>query len=86
MPFGQWDGADVTLQVTEGRWEGLGDGRGRLRRREVTVLARGRGAAARPKEMTMWMPGVTVRPFTLVSSAGTGSADRMRRRGWAAVV
>jgi hypothetical protein len=65
MPFGPWDGADVTLQVTEGRWEGIGPGRGRLRRREVTVLARGRGAAARPREATMWLPGVTVRPFTL---------------------
>ncbi len=65
VPFGPWDGADVTLQVTEGRWDGLGPGRGRLRRREVTVLARGRGAAARPREATMWLPGVTVRPFTL---------------------
>src|SRR3954469_10278654 len=61
MPFGRWDGADVTLQVTDGRWEGLASGRGRLRRREVTVLARGRGAATRPKEITMWMPGITVR-------------------------
>lgn len=65
VPFGDWAGADVTLQVTAGRWEGLGTGHGRLRRREVTVLARGRGAAARPKEVTMWMPGVTVRPITL---------------------
>jgi hypothetical protein len=59
MPFGAWSGADVTLQVSKGRWEGLGDGRGRLRRREVTVVANGRGAAARPKELTHWMPGVT---------------------------
>ncbi len=58
MPYGRWDGADVTLQVTHGGWEGLGAGRGRLRRREVTVVARGRGAAARPKEITMWMPGL----------------------------
>jgi hypothetical protein len=58
MPYGRWDGADVTLQVMHGRWEGLGAGRGRLRRREVTIIARGRGAAARPKEITMWMPGV----------------------------
>ncbi|HEX5199547.1 hypothetical protein ACFQS1_04805 [Paractinoplanes rhizophilus] len=71
VPFGHWDGADVTLQVTAGRWEGLGAGRGRLRRREVTVLARGRGAAARPKELTMWMPGVTVRPPTLPPVAGS---------------
>jgi hypothetical protein len=64
MPFGPWPGADVTLQVTAARWEGLSAGRGRLRRREVTILARGRGAAARPKEITLWMPGVTLNPPT----------------------
>jgi hypothetical protein len=62
MPFGRWDGADVTLQVMQGMWEGLGAGRGRLRRRTVTVMARGRGAAARPRETTMWMPGITFPP------------------------
>jgi hypothetical protein len=61
VPFGDWSGADVTLRVGDGRWEGLGSGRGRLRRREVTVLAQGRGAAARPRQITMWMPGVSVR-------------------------
>jgi hypothetical protein len=75
VPFGQWPGADVTLQVTDGRWEGLGNGRGRLRRREVTVLARGRGAAARPKEITMWMPGVTVRPFSIPPSPVAAGVD-----------
>ncbi|HEV8174207.1 MAG TPA: hypothetical protein VGP91_11235, partial [Actinoplanes sp.] len=62
MPFGHWDGADVTLQVMHGMWEGLGAGHGRLRRREVTITARGRGAAARPREITLWMPGVTTTP------------------------
>ncbi len=62
VPFGSWNGADVTLQVQQGRWEGLGSGGGRLRRRRVTVMARGRGAAARPKEVTMWMPGITTPP------------------------
>ena len=62
MPYGRWDGADVTLQVVQGRWEGLGAGHGRLRRRKVTVIARGRGAAARPKEITMWMPGIAAPP------------------------
>lgn len=57
VPYGRWDGADVTLQVVRGVWEGLGPGRGRLRRREVTVSARGRGAAARPKEIKVWLPG-----------------------------
>jgi hypothetical protein len=62
MPYGRWDGADVTLQVTQGHWEGLDAGHGRLRRRKVTVVARGRGTAARPKEITMWMPGLSVAP------------------------
>jgi hypothetical protein len=62
VPYGRWDGADVTLQVTQGRWEGLGEGHGRLRRRKVTVVARGRGTAARPKEITMWMPGLAAPP------------------------
>ncbi|GAA3340439.1 hypothetical protein GCM10020358_28070 [Amorphoplanes nipponensis] len=62
VPYGRWDGADVTLQVTHGWWEGLGAGHGRLRRRKVTVVARGRGTAARPKEITMWMPGFTAAP------------------------
>ncbi len=62
MPFGAWSGAGVTLQVSNGQWEGLGDGWGRLRRREVTVTANGRGAAARPRELTLWMPGLTARP------------------------
>jgi hypothetical protein len=61
VPFGDWAGADVHLRVGEGRWEGLESGRGRLRRREVTVVAQGRGAAARPRQITMWMPGVSVR-------------------------
>nr|WP_307797961.1 hypothetical protein [Actinoplanes flavus] len=65
VPFGEWSGADVTLEVGKGRWEGLGSGRGRLRRREVTVVSRGRGAATRPREITMWMPGVTVRDTIL---------------------
>ena len=62
MPYGRWDGADVTLQVMRGAWEGLGAGRGRLRRREVTITAKGRGAAVRSKEITMWMPGAAVVP------------------------
>jgi hypothetical protein len=71
VPFGDWAGADLTLRVGAGRWEGLGAGRGRLRRREVTVVAEGRGAAARPREITLWMPGVTTRAaIPPVRSAG----------------
>lgn len=57
VPYGRWEGADLTLRVVRGGWEGLGQGRGRLRRREVVVSARGRGAASRPKEVKVWLPG-----------------------------
>jgi hypothetical protein len=80
MPFGRWDGADVTLQVARGRWEGLGAGRGRLRRREVTIVARGRGAAARPRELTVWMPGVHTSspPGALSARAASGETESPR--------
>ncbi|MEU4780617.1 hypothetical protein [Micromonospora sp. NPDC023633] len=87
VPYGQWDGADVTLQVVRGAWEGLGQGRGRLRRREVTVSARGRGAAARPKEIKVWLPGdglTRVIPRSApaaVSVTGRSTAGRLRPVG-----
>jgi hypothetical protein len=56
VPYGRWTGADVTLEVLRGVWEGLGQGQGRLRCRQVAILARGRGSAARSKEITIWMP------------------------------
>jgi len=54
--YGRWPGADVTIDSTRSRWEGLDQGQGRLRKREMTVTSRGRGAAARPREATFWMP------------------------------
>jgi hypothetical protein len=78
VPYGRWAGADVTLQVTQGRWEGLGTGHGRLRRRKVTVIARGRGTAAWPKEITMWMPALAAAP---PRDPGPGTAEPPRDRG-----
>jgi hypothetical protein len=57
IPFGGWDGADMTLSAEKSLWHGLGKGMGRLRRRELTVCARGRGAAGRPRRTTFWLPG-----------------------------
>jgi hypothetical protein len=51
-----WPGADLTLSTRCSVWHGLGDGRGRLRARELTVVVSGRGAAARPREATLWLP------------------------------
>ncbi len=56
VPFGDWDGADVVLSPVEGAWLGLGRGHGRLRCRELSITARGKGAAARPRRVTMWLP------------------------------
>jgi hypothetical protein len=52
-----WEGADVALSTEGSTWHGLGRGQGRLRSRELTVVARGRGAAARPRKATLWLPG-----------------------------
>jgi hypothetical protein len=59
VPVGRWPGADLTLEVVGGAWHGIGEGRGRLRRREVEILANGRGAAARPRRVRLWLPGPT---------------------------
>jgi hypothetical protein len=59
VPYAQWSGADVVLESPGGSWYGLGQGRGRLLRREMVISARGRGAAARPRELTVWLPDRT---------------------------
>jgi hypothetical protein len=56
MSYGRWDGADVTFDAVRGVWHGLEEGRGRLRCRQVTVVARGRGPAAMPKRTEIWWP------------------------------
>ncbi|MCD9623588.1 hypothetical protein [Rhabdothermincola salaria] len=53
--LGEW-ACDVILGVTEVRWEGLGQGHGHLRRRQVVVTADGRGRAARPRRGEVWLP------------------------------
>jgi hypothetical protein len=82
MPYGRWAGADVTLESVHGVWEGLGQGHGRLYRREVTISARGRGAAARPKQIRVWLPApmggfapVAGRPTLTVVDGLAGGKD-----------
>jgi hypothetical protein len=57
IPVGAWPGADITLEVVGGSWHGLGQGLGRLRRRDVEVVAHGRGAATRARRAHLWLPG-----------------------------
>lgn len=56
IPYGRWTGADVILETPGGGWQGLGQGQGRLSRRELVISRRGRGAAARPCQVTIWLP------------------------------
>ncbi|WP_208028415.1 hypothetical protein [Rhabdothermincola sediminis] len=48
---------DLRLRSGSVRWEGLGRGHGHLRARRVTVEASGRRRAARPRRLTLWLPG-----------------------------
>ncbi|GLZ75436.1 hypothetical protein Afil01_02430 [Actinorhabdospora filicis] len=51
---GRIEGADAVLSVVGGRWSGLGQGRGRLREREIVVSSRVRG---RPVRTTLRLHG-----------------------------
>ena len=54
---GQWpEAAEVQLTVGSSTWEGLGQGYGRLLGRRVDVVAGGRGAAARERRVSLWLP------------------------------
>ena len=82
------EGADLALQVTGARWEGLDDGHGHLQARKVQVTRRGRGEAAQPRRAELWLPGGGVEavaaPRTAVPAAGRAPAaggGPERRRG-----
>jgi hypothetical protein len=53
IAFGPWPGADLELTHVRTKWTGMDKGHGHLRNRELTVSARGRGAAARPATATL---------------------------------
>ncbi len=65
------EGADLTLQVTQSRWVGLDDGAGHLQARKVRVVRAGRGEAAQPRHVDLWLPGPdgAVEPVTPVSTS-----------------
>src|ERR1035438_1702509 len=57
LVVGDWPGAQVRLWVARQQWVGMGRGHGRLTGRLVQVLATGRGAATRPVQQWLWLPG-----------------------------
>jgi hypothetical protein len=48
--------ADVVFRAHEAHWEGLDEGAGYLRARQVEVEVTGRRAASRPRRAMMWLP------------------------------
>src|SRR5664279_2136460 len=56
LPYGEWPGADVRLRADGGQWSGIGEGTGRLRARRLDVNAQGRGRAAHPRTVSLWLP------------------------------
>jgi hypothetical protein len=56
MPYGPWPAVDLTLDAVDPAWHGIESGRGRLRGRQLTVVARGRGAASAPRVTHLWLP------------------------------
>jgi hypothetical protein len=81
-------GADVTLEITAGGWEGLGRGHGHLRRRRIVVRSGGR-RVPRQIERELWLPGVTGRPELIEpatrdatgDATGTTSVELVRAAG-----
>ena len=51
------EGADLQLEVSRARWEGLDNGHGHLRARKVRIIRGGRGEAASPRRADFWLPG-----------------------------
>lgn len=49
---------DVRLSAVAAEWHGLGEGHGHLEGRRLEVVAGGRGAAARERRTTVWLPAV----------------------------
>jgi hypothetical protein len=79
IPLGtSWpEGADLRLTVVAGVWEGLGQGHGHLGGRQALVSAEGRGAAARPRRVQLWLPGPT---GPIASCDGEATLDGPRSR------
>lgn len=82
LPMGPWDSADLVLEPVGAVWQGLGPGHGRLKCRHMTIAARGRGAAARPREVDVWLPASSgeIAPVSGDESRPADGAGRARLR------
>jgi hypothetical protein len=56
--YGGWpEQVDLRIRLEASEWTGLSDGYGRLLRRRTSLVSSGRGAAARERRVTAWLPG-----------------------------
>lgn len=77
---GGWpEGADVELTITRSRWEGIEAGHGHLRARKVRVEGGGRGEAARPRRVDLWLPAAGG-AVEVAGPAGAPARPAARRR------
>lgn len=54
---GAWpEQVDLRIRLDTSEWTGLADGYGRLLRRRTGLIASGRGAAARERRVSAWLP------------------------------
>ncbi|MEJ3750590.1 hypothetical protein WEI85_45950 [Actinomycetes bacterium KLBMP 9797] len=68
-----WDGADVSLRVSDQRWYGLGQGRGRFKARTAMITVHGRGALVRTRQTTVWLPAPDGQPIAAYDAIPAGS-------------
>jgi hypothetical protein len=71
--------AEIRLTVASSTWEGVGRGHGRLRARQVEVVAGGRGAAARERRVSLWLPGPEGGVAPCTNGNDTEVVDEQRR-------
>ncbi|MGW2255100.1 hypothetical protein ACWCXH_33685 [Kitasatospora sp. NPDC001660] len=71
-----WDGAALTLSVSDIRTHGVGDGWGAVSHREITVHCTGRGRA-RPRSLRLLLPGPdgTAQPLAPAAEQTTPADD-----------
>ncbi|MGD0381149.1 MAG: hypothetical protein ABSC30_14315 [Acidimicrobiales bacterium] len=67
------EGADVSLTVEAGAWQGVEAGHGHLQGRHLEVLASGRRAAARPVRVGLWLPAPSGQVASDDTSGGRGA-------------
>ncbi|ADJ48836.1 hypothetical protein AMES_7011 [Amycolatopsis mediterranei S699] len=79
LAAGPWPGADLELRVSNRRWRGLtDDGFGHLEFRDGVATSRGRGAAARPRNVALHSqaPGGAVAPIEAPAGRGLRQVAR----------